>query len=196
MALSVRNMVAGMSPREKRMAAAAGGAALLLGVFLAAFFVQRALSEIEEENALAAQTLKYVLIAGPKHQARAAEQGDPAGGREKPPPLRSLVDGIVKKIGMSDPDTKELPDQDRGNAWTEHGVEVSWREASLQQLTSFMEDVEGNRRRFQIAITRLEIRKRRAGEDLFDVTMAISTYENTVAAAPEEPAAADERGGQ
>jgi len=197
MALSVRNMVAGMSAREKRMAVGAGSAALLFGVFLAAFFVQSAIGDIEEENELAAETLKYVSIAGPKHQERIAEQGDLAGGREKPPPLRTLVDGIVKKIGMSDPDTKELPDQDRGDSWTEHGVEVSWREVSLQQLTSFMEDVEGNRRRFQIAITRLEIRKRRPGEDFFDITMAISTYENTAGAGePVEPAAAVKPGGR
>jgi hypothetical protein len=93
----------------------------------------------------------------------------------------------VKKIGMPNPDTKELPDQSRDNAWTEHGVEVAWREVSLEQLTKFMEEVEGNRRRFPIAVTRLEVRRRRPGENAFDVTIAISTYENTEEApAPED----------
>jgi hypothetical protein len=184
MALSVRNMIAGMSARERKLAAGMVAAMVLVAVFLAAFFVQTAIGDIEEESELRAETLRYVSLAGPKFKEKQAEDASELRGREKPPPLRTLVDGIVKKIGMPDPDTKELPDQTRDDAWTEYGVEVAWREVSLEQLTKFMEEVEGNRRRFPIAITRLEVRKRRPGEDLFDVTMAISTYEQLEASAP------------
>ena len=62
---------------------------------------------------------------------------------------------------------------------------MSWREVSLLQLTRFMEEIEGNKRRYPVAITRLEVRKPRQGEDVFDVTMAISTYERLEAAAVE-----------
>jgi len=191
MALSVRNMIAGMSARERKMAAGMVAAMVLIAVFLVAFFVQAAIADIEEENEIRAATLRYVAIKGPEYQATAADQQAEARGHEKPPPLRTLVDGVVKKIGMPDPDTKELPDQSRDDAWTEHGVEVSWREVSLEQLTKFMEEVEGNRRRFAIAVTRLEVRKRRPGEDAFDVTIAISTYESA-----EEPAAAEGAAGK
>lgn len=187
MALSVRNMIAGMSARERKMAAGMVAAMVLVAVFLVAFFVQSAIDDIEEENASRATTLRYVALKGPERLAAAADQRAEARGKEKPPPLRTLVDGVVKKIGMPDPDTKELPDQSRDNAWTEHGVEVAWREVSLEQLTEFMEEVEGNRRRFPIAVTHLEVRKRRPGENAFDVTIAISTYENTTEApAPED----------
>jgi hypothetical protein len=184
MALSVRNMIAGMSARERKMAAGMVAAMALVAVFLAAFFVQTAIGDIEEENEIRAETLRYVALMGPKFEEAQADQLDVARGQEKPPPLRTLVDGVVKKIGMPDPDTKELPDQSRGDAWTEHGVEVAWREVSLEQMTKFMEEVEGNRRRFPIAVTRLEVRKRRPGEDAFDVTMAISTYEKLEATSP------------
>lgn len=189
MALSLRNMIAGMSARERKMAAGMVAAMALVAVFLAAFFVQTAIGDIEEENELRNETLRYVALMGPKFEETQADQRDVARGQEKPPPLRTLVDGIVKKIGMPDPDTKELPDQARADTWTEHGVEVAWREVSLQQMTKFMEEVEGNRRRFAIAVTRLEVRKRRPGEDAFDVTMAISTYEKLEAAAPARDAA-------
>jgi len=193
MALSLRNMIAGMSARERKMAAGMVAAMVLVAVFLAAFFVQSAIGDIEEENAVRAETLRYVALMGPKFEEAQADQRDVARGQEKPPPLRTLVDGVVKKIGMPDPDTKELPDQSRGDDWTEHGVEVAWREVSLEQFTKFMEEMEGNRRRFPIAVTRLEVRKRRPGEDVFDVTMAISTYEKLDAAAPAADAA--EKGG-
>jgi hypothetical protein len=188
MALSVRNMIAGMSAREKKMAAGMVAAMVLVGVFLAAFFVQTAIGDIEEENDLRDETLRYVGLMGPKFAEAQAEQLDAVRGQEKPPPLRTLVDGVVNKIGMPDPDTKELPDQSRGDSWTEYGVEVAWREVSLEQMTKFMEEVEGNRRRFPIAITRLEVRKRRPGEDIFDVTMSISTFEKVDEAAPAEGA--------
>jgi len=184
MALSVRNMIAGMSAREKKMAAGMVAAMVLVAVFLAAFFVQTAIGDIEEENEIREETLRYVALEGPKFQEAQADQRDVARGQEKPPPLRTLVDGVVNKIGMPDPDTKELPDQSRGDSWTEYGVEVAWREVSLEQFTKFMEEVEGNRRRFPIAITRLEVRKRRPGEDIFDVTMAISTFEKLDEVAP------------
>jgi hypothetical protein len=177
-------MIAGMSARERKMAAGMVAAMVLIAVFLAAFFVQTAIGDIEGENELRAETLRLVALMGPKYEEAQAAELDVARGQEKPPPLRTLVDGVVKKIGMPDPDTKELPDQSRGDAWTEHGVEVAWREISLEQMTKFMEEVEGNRRRFPIAVTRLEVRKRRPGEDAFDVTMAISTYEKLEVAAP------------
>jgi hypothetical protein len=177
-------MIAGMSARERKLAAGMVAAMLLLGVFLVAFFVRTAIGDLEEENEIRAETLRYLAIEGPKFQASRADELAMARGQEKPPPLRTLVDGVVKKIGMPDPDTKELPDQSRDGAWTEHGVEVAWREVSLEQFTKFMEDVGANRRRFPIAITRLEVRKRRPGEDLFDVTMAISTYEQIDVDAP------------
>jgi hypothetical protein len=177
MAFSVRNAIAGLSARERKMAAGMVAAMVVLTVALVAFFVRSAISDIEEENALRAETLRLVAVVGPKFQERQAEQASEMLGQDKPPPLQTLVDGIVKKIAMPNPDTKELPDQNHDDAWEEHGVEVSWREVTLLQLTRFMEEVEGNKRRFPVAITRLEMRKRSPGQDAFDVTMAISTYE-------------------
>jgi len=189
MAFTVRNAIAGLSAREKKMAAGMLVAMVLFAVALVAFFVQTAIGDIEAENALGAETLRYVSIMGPKFQEKQAEQAGAAQGTDKPPPLQTLVDGIVKKIDMPDPDTKELPNVNHEDVWNEHGVEISWREVSLLQLTRFMEEVEGNKRRYPVAITRLEIRKKRQGEDSFDVTMAISTYEKLDEDAPAEGAA-------
>lgn len=199
MAFSVRNAVAGLSAREKKMAAGMLAAMVVIAVALVAFFVRTAISDVEEENGLRAETLRFVALAGPKYQQRKAEQAGDSLGQEKPPPLQTLVDGIAKKNEMPNPDTKELPDQNHDDAWEEHGAEISWREISLLQLTRFMEDVEANKRRYPIAITRLEVRKRRPGEDALDVIMVISTYEKaeggTGAAGPGKGAKAAPRQG-
>ena len=47
----------------------------------------------------------------------------------------------------------------------------------LEKLTKFMEEVEANRLRFPIAITKLEVRNRKHTPDSCDVKMTISTYE-------------------
>ena len=194
MAFTVRNAIAGLSAREKKMAAGALAALILFAVALVAFFVRTSISDIEEENAMREETLRFVAIAGPKFQEQRAEQESALQGTDKPPPLQTLVDGVVKKVDMPDPDTKELPDVNHDDVWEEHGVEISWREVSLLQLVRFMEEVEGNKRRYPVAITRLEMRKRRQGEDAFDVTMAISTYEKLDEAALEESAAKGAKG--
>ena len=74
-------------------------------------------------------------------------------GVSKPTPLRTMVDKIGKKTNVTVPDMKELPDQRHGVSWIEHAVELSMRQIGLADLTKFMEEVEGNRRRFPIAIT-------------------------------------------
>ena len=86
MALSVRNMIAGMSAREKKMAAGMVAAMVLVAVFLAAFFVQTAIGDIEEENDRRDETLRYVALMGPKFAEAQAGQLDAARGQD--------VDGV------------------------------------------------------------------------------------------------------
>ena len=77
-----------------------------------------------------------------------------------------------------------------------HGVELSLRQVGLEALTKFMEEVEDNRRRFPIAITKLEIRKRKVNMDEFDVKMTISTYEKVEPAEDGNGPKAGRKGGR
>ena len=178
MASLVRNLVAGMSAREKRLAL---GMVIVMGalaIFLVVFFVNSAIDDLEEENMIRAQTLKYISIKKPEYlKNKRLEASGRTLSRMKPTPLRTLVDGVANKIDAPDPDTKELSDQHYGNEWIVHAVEVTIRSMGLEKLTKFMEEVEANRRKFPIAITKLEIRKRKHTPDSFDVKMTISTYE-------------------
>ncbi len=193
MASLVRNLVAGMSARERRMLVAMAVALLTFGMFLAVFFVNSSIGELEEANEEREQLLRFIELKEPEYVQKKRDR-DSSSDRSgvKPTPLRTLVDGVVKKIGISDPDTKELTDQHHGDRWVEHGVELSLRQVGLENLTKFMEEVEGNRKKFPIAITKLEIRKRKVQMDQFDVKMTISTYEMTEA----EASSASHKGGK
>lgn len=184
MASLMRNLVAGMSAREKKMAIGLAVAMFGFGVFIAVFIVNSWISELEEENAMNAASLELLRTAGPEYlERKLASAGSKIKTTTKPTPLRTLVDGVANKVDIPDPDTKELSDQRHGNAWIEHGVEVSIRGLGLEQLTKFMEEVEENRRKFPIAITKLEIRTRRRTQDEYDVKITISTYEKLEGAA-------------
>jgi hypothetical protein len=175
MASMLRNVVAGMSAREKRMAMLAGAVVAAFVVFLAIFFVRSAIGEVVTENENRANLIRILELKGPHYLKQKLElsRTEPRG---KPVPLQSLVDSTSQKVGVMTPDTKALPEQRHGDAWVESSMEISLREVGLEQLTRFMETIEGNRRQFPVAITKLELRKRRRGEDSFDVKMTISTY--------------------
>lgn len=176
MASMLRNLVAGMSAREKRLAVLAGAAMVGFAVFLLFFFARSAIGDLRIENTSRATTLTELEVRGPAYLGNKLEQSR-AAPRGKPLPLQSLVDSTSQKVGVQTPDTKALPEQRHGDTWLERSIEISLRQVGLEQLTMFMESIEGNRRLFPVAINRLELRKRRRGEDAFDVKMTISTYE-------------------
>ncbi len=172
-----RSVIAGLSERERRLVMGAGVVFVVLVVAMAVFFVQTAIGDLEIENKEREDLLRLIIAKEPQYlenQRKTAKMR--RKGQIKPTPLRTLVDKIGTKLAVTVPDIKELPDQKHAG-WIEHGVELSLREIGLLDLTRFMEEVEGNRTRFPIAITKIEVRKRRRAEDQFDIKMVISTFE-------------------
>jgi hypothetical protein len=191
MASLVRNFIAGMSARERRLAAAMLLVMVGMGLFLAIYFVRSSIADIESEYEEGADILREVAANEANYLAKQREQSRSKKARGKPIPLRTLVDNVADEIGVTVPDVKEIPDKTHPGNWIEHAVDLSIRSVGLQDMTRFMEAVEDYRRRFPIAITKLKIRKRRGGEDSFDVQeMMISTYEQVAA-----PADATEQAG-
>jgi hypothetical protein len=183
MASLLRNFIAGMSAREKRMAAAMLVVMLGMGIGLAIYLVRSSIAEVEDSFEESANILK--LIEAKREDYLAAKQARrfDKKARGKPMPLRTLVDKVAEQTEVTVPDVKEIPDK-AGEVWIEHAVELSIRDVGLESMTRFMEEVEDYRRKFPIAITKLKIRKRRGGEDSFDVLeMMISTYEQVQAEA-------------
>jgi len=181
MASLVRNFIAGMSAREKRLAAAMLIVMFGMGIGLAIYVVRSSISAVEDKFDESLQILE--LIEDKRDDFLAAKQAQRSEGkaRGKPIPLRTLVDKVAEQTEVTVPDVKELPEK-IGDVWIEHAVELSIRDVGLEAMTRFMEEVEDHRRKFPIAITKLKIRKRRGGEDSFDVLeMTISTYEQVQA---------------
>ncbi|MCP4197530.1 MAG: type II secretion system protein M [Proteobacteria bacterium] len=171
-----RNMISGLSERERRLVTAAGLVFAVLIIILLWFLVTSKVGELREENKQYGELLRLIdakkqVYMDKVQKSKAIQQTN------KPIPLRTLVDKISRELGVTVPDVKELPDQRPGGNWLERSVEISMREIGLVDLTRFMETVEGNRRRFPIAISRLEVRNRKRTPDTYNVKMTIATYE-------------------
>lgn len=195
----IRSFFARLSERERKLAAITGLVFVAFLVFLFAFLVRMKIGDFTEEGERMTETMR---LMAKEEQAflsrRQQEEADRAKGLTKPVPLRTLIDNIVKDMGVTAPDMNELPDQRHFGGWVEHAVELSVREIGLVNLTKFMEQIEGNRRRFPIAISKLEITKRRRTMDAYDVEMVVSTYEQTneEAGPGKRQSAAARRGGR
>lgn len=190
----VRNMISGMSARERRLAALAGIVFVTMLLSLAIFLVRSSIADLEASESSTADALRLIAAKKQDYLAQSREQQRLANKRmSKPTPLRTLIDNIGEDLAVTIPDIKELADQRHAGGWVEHAAELSMRDVGLADLTAFMVEVKGNGRKFPIAITKLDIRKRRRSADSFDVKMTISTYEQS--AAPEESGAGKKGGG-
>lgn len=191
MASLVRNFIAGMSARERRLATVMLVVMLGMGIGLAIYLVRSAIADVEEDFDEASDILRTIEAKREAYlEAKQAQRFDQKA-RGKPIPLRTLVDKVAEQTEVTVPDVKEIPDKTHPSGWIEHAVELSIRDVGLESMTLFMEQVEDYRRKFPIAITKLKIRKRRGGEDSFDVMeMMISTYEQVSSGG-----AGDEKGG-
>ena len=175
-----RNFIAGLSERERRLVIVVSAVFVVFVVFLVAFFVGSAVSGLGKENRARLDTLRLIELKGQEYLDLQRENSlTKSRTAAKPTPLRTMIDKIGNKVGVTVPDMKELPDQRHGDKWIEHSVELSLQQVELTSLTRFMEEVEGNRRKFPVAINKLEVRKRRRTEDAYDVKMVISTYERS-----------------
>jgi len=174
----LRKMIAGLSERERRLVTAAGLVFAVLIILLFWFLGTSKIGALREENDQYGELLRLIDTKKQAYMDK-VQKSKAIQKTSKPIPLRTLVNKISKELTVTVPDVKELPDQRPGGSWVERSVEISLREIGLVDLTRFMETVEGNRRKFPIAISKLEVRSRKRTPDTYNVKMTIATYEQS-----------------
>ena len=174
----LRNMIAGLSERERRLVTAAGLVFVAMFILLSWFLVTSKVSDLREENEQYGELLR-LIDAKKQVYLDKVQKSKALQKTAKPTPLRTLVDKIGRELNVTVPDVKELPDQRPSGSWLERSVEITMREIGLVDLTRFMEEVENNRRKFPIAISKLEVRSRKRKPDTYNVKMTIATYEQS-----------------
>ncbi len=185
MGRSLNNIVAGLSPRERRLLMVTGVMFFVFLTFIGAFLFSSSVGDLEDERADLTTSLRLLDEKEGDYLTRNKKQPK-RKVTKTPTPLRTLVEKVCKKLEMDTPDMKELPDQSHGQVWVEHAMELTIRQTDILKLTEFMEEIESSRRQFPIAISKLSVNKRkRSNEVMYNVQLTVSTYEQQ-AEAPEK----------
>ncbi|MEY4545717.1 MAG: hypothetical protein RL685_1912 [Pseudomonadota bacterium] len=183
--MTLRDRFEALAPREKRLLSilgAVGGVLLLAAIPLG---VTTLLGDAEETHAELLEALERIEAEGEGVRERQAERDAILSRYETPvAALPGFLDKAAQGAGITIPESKEPSPVAHGKKFEERFTSLSLRKVGLLALVKFMEKVSGGL--VPVGISKLNIRKRGAEPDSYDVQMTVSAYHRI---APKEKAA-------
>ncbi len=174
--MSLRDQFDKLSPREQKLITVFGIVLALFVVLGIPIYVYGQVSSAGETNDKIRKLLTDIdkakeLLAKRKHQrdALAMRYARPA------PALGPFIEKAAKEFELTVPDTKNKPEVKHGKAYMERITVVRMRKISMLPLVKTLEKIENSG--YPVAITRLKIKKRTGGPDIFDVELGVSAYD-------------------
>lgn len=189
--MSLAERLESLEPRERRLLGVLGavfGVMLLLSI---PFGVSLLLSDETEAHDRLTSAIQRIEAEGDSIRERQAEHEALRARYETPAPtMASYLDKAASASGLAIPEIKDLSPVSHGKRYEERATSISLRKVGLLALVKFMERVSGGTE--PISITKLNIRKRGAEPDAYDVQMTVSAYHRLQTKPKEE--VADDKG--
>jgi general secretion pathway protein M len=91
------------------------------------------------------------------------------------PQLASFIEKAAQENGIDVPESKDRPDAPKGKRYTERVTTVTLRKIGMAALVKTLEKIEQSG--YPVAITRLVIKKRAGGPDMWDVELGVSAFD-------------------
>lgn len=92
------------------------------------------------------------------------------------PPLLGLLEKLGGEAGIDIPESRDLPDETIGKKWIHKSVEIRLRKIGLDTLVHFMVKIKNENRKYPLAVTKMNIKKRAGEPNSYDIQMTVSTY--------------------
>jgi general secretion pathway protein M len=173
-----------LDPRERR----------LLNVFFAFFgtllvivvpvVTQRAVILRRSENEKLRETIDELVETQPAlAKAEAQRKSIVARYARAAPPLGAFLANQAAQNGIEVPESQERPVVPHGKRFDERSQRLQLRKVGMANLAKFMESVE--RSQYPIVFSRVDIRKRLAEMDSYDVEIIASAYDRKELPKPE-----------
>lgn len=173
--MTLRDRLETLGPREKRLLGvlAAVGAVLLLA--LIPFGVSALLSDEMGTHTQLVEAIERVETEGESFREHQAQFAALMARYETPvPALAGFLDKAAQASGVTIPESKDPSPVAHGKKYEERFTSISLRKVGLLALVKFMERVAGGVE--PVSITKLNIRKRGAEPDAYDVQMTVSAF--------------------
>jgi general secretion pathway protein M len=183
--MTLRDRFEALAPREKRLLGILAGVAGVLLLAAIPIGVMTLLGDAEATNLELQEAIERIEEEGEGVRERQAERDAILRRYETPvAALPGFLDKAAQGAGITIPESKEPSPVAHGKKFEERFTSLSLRKVGLLALVKFMEKVSGTAE--PISISKLNIRKRGAEPDAYDVQMTVSAYHRI---APKEKAA-------
>jgi hypothetical protein len=164
-----------LEPRERRLLGILLIVFVLLLLVSIPFGVSALLSEENDAHDQLAAAIERIETEGDSIRERQAEREALLARYETPAPaLAGYLDKAASASGLAIPEIKDLSPVSHGKRYEERSTSISLRKVGLLALVKFMERVSGGTE--PISISKLNVRKRGAEPDAYDVQMTVSAF--------------------
>lgn len=182
--MTLRDRFDALAPREKRLLGILGVVAALILIAAIPIGVMALLGDAEATHAELLEAIERIEAEGESVRERQAERDAILRRYETPvAALPGFLDKAAQSAGITIPESKEPSPVAHGKKFEERFTSLSLRKVGLLALVKFMEKISGTAE--PISITKLNIRKRGAEPDAYDVQMTVSAFHRI---APKEKA--------
>lgn len=184
-----------LEPRERRLLGILAIVAAVVAMLLIPLVVSALLSDESEAHERLVEAIERLENEGDTVRERKAEKEALLARYENPAPaLAGFLDKAAQASGVAIPEMKDQSPVSHGKRYEERSTSISLRKVGLVALVKFMERVSGGTE--PISITKLNVRKRGAEPDAYDVQMTVSAYHRLAPRAKEEEKDGKEEGGE
>ena len=173
--MSIQDRLAALEPREKRLVG------ILVAVFAVMIFmaipfgVSAWLGDENEAHAQLTEAIERLETEGDSIRERQeAKEALLARYEKDAPALAGFLSKAASASNLSIPESKPESAIAHGKRYEERPTAISFRKVGLLSLVQFMERVSGGPE--PIGITKLNVRKRGAEPDSYDVQMTVAAY--------------------
>jgi hypothetical protein len=173
--MSIQDRIAALEPRERRLV---GLLAVIFAVMILLAIpvgVSALLSDETAAHAQLTEAIERLESEGDSIRERQAERDALLARYEPPAPaLAGFLSKAASASSLAIPESKPESSITHGKRYEERPTAISFRKVGLLELVKFMERVSGGSE--PIGVTKLNVRKRGAEPNSYDVQMTVSAY--------------------
>lgn len=187
--MTLRERFERLEPRERQLLGVLGavfGVLVILGLPLG---MSTLVSSRRSTNEAIRSTISQIqaartLIArrSAQHAALQRKYATPA------PPLAGFLAKLASDVGVDIPESQDRAVVPRGKHYDQRSTKIVLHRVGMLKLVQFMQKIE--RSGYPVSITGLDIRKRGAEPDSYDVEMVVSAYDHKTSKKAAKKAAA------
>jgi general secretion pathway protein M len=174
--VTLRERLERLEPRERRLLNALLTVFVVVLVLLLPTAFYTMLSSRRGENQALRDAVQAIQDGREKVQKRERDRQVILQRYARPAPaIAGFLEGAAKQNGIEIPESQDRAVVPHGKQYEERSTKVVLRQVGMLSLVKFMEQIENAG--YPIEISRLNIRKRGAGVDSYDVELIVSAFD-------------------